>query len=169
MLNSLRPHGLQHTRPSCPSSTLEACSNSCLSSLWCHPTISSSVVPFFSCLQSFPASGFFPISQFLHQVVKVLELHLHHQSIHWIFRTNFFRIDWFDLLIVQATLKSLLQHHISKALIQPRILGWWPITSPADLPEPGIKQWSPALQADSLPTEVPGKPQALLRTLARGK
>ena len=61
--NSLRPHELQHTRPPCPSPTLRVYSNSCPSSRWCHPTISSSVVPFSSCLQSFPASGAFPMSQ----------------------------------------------------------------------------------------------------------
>ena len=61
--NSLRPHGLQHARLLCPSPTLGACSNSCPSSRWCHPTISSSVIHFFSCLQSFPASGPFPMSQ----------------------------------------------------------------------------------------------------------
>ena len=60
----LQPHGLQHTRPPCPSLTPRACSNSCPSSWWCHPTISSSVIPFSSCLQSFPASGSFPMSQF---------------------------------------------------------------------------------------------------------
>jgi len=62
--NSLRPHGLQHARPPCPSPTPRAYSNSCLLSQWCHPTISSSVVPSFSCLQSFPASGSFAVSQF---------------------------------------------------------------------------------------------------------
>ena len=60
----LRPHGLQHTRLPCPSATPGACSNSYPSSWWCHPSISSSVVPFSSCLQSFPASGSFPMSQF---------------------------------------------------------------------------------------------------------
>ena len=62
--NSLRPHGLQHARLHCPSPTLRACWNSCPSSQWCHPTISLPVVSFSSCLQSFPASGFFPMSQF---------------------------------------------------------------------------------------------------------
>ena len=57
--DSLRPHGLQHTRFPCPSSSPEACSNSCLLSRWCHRTISSFIVPFSSCLQSFPASGSF--------------------------------------------------------------------------------------------------------------
>ena len=61
--NSLWPYGLQHTRLPCPSPTPRAYSNSCPSSQWCHPTISSSVIPFSSCLQSFPASGFFQMSQ----------------------------------------------------------------------------------------------------------
>ena len=58
------PHGLQHTRLPCPSPSPGACSNSCPSSRWCYPTISSSVIPFSSCLQSFPASGSFLSSQF---------------------------------------------------------------------------------------------------------
>ena len=64
MSNSLRLHGLQHARPPCPSPTPGVYSNSCLLSRWCHPTISSSVDPFSSRLQSFPASGSFPMSQF---------------------------------------------------------------------------------------------------------
>ena len=59
---TLQSHGLQHARPPCPSPTLRACSNSCASSQWCHPTISSSVLP--SCLESSPTSGSFPVSQF---------------------------------------------------------------------------------------------------------
>ena len=62
--DSLWPHGLQHTRLPCPSPTPGAYLNSCPLSRWCHPTISSSVVPFSSCLQSFPASGSFPVSEF---------------------------------------------------------------------------------------------------------
>ena len=62
--DSLWPHGLQHTRLPCPSPTPRIYSNSCLLSWWCHPTISSSVVSFSSHLQSFPASGSFPMSQF---------------------------------------------------------------------------------------------------------
>ena len=62
--DSLWPHGLQHARLPGPSPTPKACSNSCPSSRWYHPTISSSVIPFSSCLQSFPASGSFPMSQF---------------------------------------------------------------------------------------------------------
>ena len=64
MSDSLQPHGLQHTRLPCPSLTPGACSNSCPSSRWWHPAISSSVIPFLSHLQSFPASGPFPMSQF---------------------------------------------------------------------------------------------------------
>ena len=61
--DSLWPHGLQHTRPPCPSPTPGVYSHSCPLSRWCHSTISSSVIPFSSCLQSFPASGSFPVSQ----------------------------------------------------------------------------------------------------------
>ena len=61
-VDSLQPHGLQHARLPCPSPTPGACSNLCPLSQWCHSTISSTVVPFSSCLQSFPASGSFPMS-----------------------------------------------------------------------------------------------------------
>ena len=63
MSDSLRPHGLQHTRFPCPSLSLRSCSNSCPLSQRCYPTISSSVVPFSFCPQSFPASGSYPVSQ----------------------------------------------------------------------------------------------------------
>ena len=72
---TLRPHGLQDTRLPCPSPTPGACSNSCPSSWWCHLTISSSDVPFSSCLQSFPSSDSFQWVSSLHQVAKVLELY----------------------------------------------------------------------------------------------
>ena len=62
MYDSWQPHGLQHARPPCPSPTPEACSNSCSWSQWCHPTISSTIVPFSSCLQA--ATGSFAMSQF---------------------------------------------------------------------------------------------------------
>ena len=64
MSDSLRPHGLQHVRPPCPSPVPGVYSNSCPLSQWCHPTISSSVIPFSSRLQSFPASGSFQLSRF---------------------------------------------------------------------------------------------------------
>ena len=90
--DSLQPHGLQHTRLLCPSPTPGACSISCPLSRWCHPTISSSVIPLSSCLQSFPASGFcFFFPKWVnspHQVAKLLELQLQHQSFQRIFRTD---------------------------------------------------------------------------------
>ena len=89
MSDSLQPHGLQHARLSCSSPAPRTCSNSCPSSQWYHPTISSSVVPFSSCLQSFPALGSFPMSQSFTSGAKVLELQLQHQSFQWIFRTDF--------------------------------------------------------------------------------
>ena len=87
--NSLQPHELQHARPPCPSSTPGVHSNSHPSSRWCHPAISSSVIPFSSCLQSFPTLGSFQMSQLLHQLAKILEFQLQHQSFQWIFRTDF--------------------------------------------------------------------------------
>ena len=86
---SLRPHGLQHTRLRCSSPTPGACLNSCPSSEWCHPTISSSVVPFSSHLQSFAASGSFPVSQFFASGGQSIGVSLQHQSWQWIFSTNF--------------------------------------------------------------------------------
>ena len=88
--NSLWPHGLQHARLPCPSPTPGVHSNSCPSRQWCHPTISSSVVPFSSHLQSFLASGSFQVSGFFtSKVAKVLEFQLQHHSFQWIFRTDF--------------------------------------------------------------------------------
>ena len=75
--------------PPCPSPTPGAYSNTCPSSQWCHPTISSLVIPLSSCLQSFPASGLFQWVSYSHQVAKVLELQLQYQSFQWIFRTDF--------------------------------------------------------------------------------
>ena len=77
--DSLRPHGLQHARPPCPSPTPRAYPNSCALSQWCHSTSSTSIIPFSSCPQSFPASGSFQIVSSLHQVAKVLEFHPQHQ------------------------------------------------------------------------------------------
>ena len=109
MSNSLGSHGLQHTRLPCPSPTPGVCSNSCLSRWWYHPTISSSVFSFSSRLQSFPASGSFPLSQFFIS---------RGQSIG---ASASARVLWMniqgDLLAVQGTLESLLQDHSSKASI----------------------------------------------------
>ena len=110
---SLQPHEPQHARLHCPSLSPRVCSNSCPPSQWYHPTILS-VAPLSSCLQSFPASGSFPTTQFFAK--------------YWSFSFSIspsneysglisFRMDWLDLLALQGTLKSLLQHHSSKASI----------------------------------------------------
>src|SRR5574342_795535 len=72
--DSLQPHGIQHARPPCPSPTPGVYSSSCPSSRCCHPTISSSVVPFSSCLQYFPASGSFPMNQFFASGGQIIAL-----------------------------------------------------------------------------------------------
>ena len=106
MSDSLRPYGLQHARPPCPSPTPSACSNSCPLSQWCHPIISSSVIPFSSHLQSFPASGSFQMSQYFTSSgqsigasasASVLPMNI----------KEWFPWGW----------TGLLQHHSSKALI----------------------------------------------------
>ena len=106
--------GLQHARPPCPSST-GACSNSCPLGQWCHPTITSSVVPFSSHFQSFPASGSFPVSQFFTSGGQSTGASVSASNEYSGLIS--FRIDWLDLLAVQEILKSLLQHHSSKAWI----------------------------------------------------
>ena len=87
-VTQLRPHESQHARPPCPTPTPRVYSNSCPSSWWCHPAISSSVIPFSSCLQSLPASGSFQWVNSLHEVAKVLEFQLQHQSFQWTPRTD---------------------------------------------------------------------------------
>ena len=115
--DSLWPHGLQHNRLPCPSSTPRACSNSCPSSQWCHPTISSSV-GFSSCLQSFPASESFPMNQFLASggqsigvsaSASVLLMNIQHWPP--------LGLTGLISLLPKKTLKSFLQHHSSKASI----------------------------------------------------
>ena len=93
MSNSLQPHEPQHDRPPCPSQTPGVYSNPCPSSRWCYPTISSSVVPSLPVLNLSQHQGFFQWVGPSHQVVKVLELQLQHQSFQGIFRTDFFW-DW---------------------------------------------------------------------------
>ena len=87
--NCLWPHGLQHARLPCPSPTPGAYSNSYPSSWWCHPTILSSVIPFSSCLQSFPASGSFPMSQFFASGGQRIGVSASASSLQWILRTDF--------------------------------------------------------------------------------
>ena len=117
MSNYLPPYGLQHARHPCPSPTPRACSNSCPLSQWCHPTVSSSVVPFSSCLQSFPASGSFPMSQFFVSGGQSIGASVSISHSNEYSGLISFRIDWFDFLAVQETLRSLLQHHSSKASV----------------------------------------------------
>jgi len=116
MPDSLWPHGLQHARLSCPSPTPRACSNLCPSRQWCHPTISSSVGPLL-----LPPSIFPSITVFSNESVLRIRW-----PKYWSFSFSIspskeypglisFRVDWLDLPVVQGTLKSLLQHHSSKA------------------------------------------------------
>ena len=115
---SLQPHELQHTRPPCPSPTPGVHPNSCPLSRWCHPAISSSAVPFSSCPQSLPG-----IKVFSNESTLLIRW-----PKYWSFSFSIspsnehaglvsFRMDWLDLLAVQGTLKSLLQHDSSKASI----------------------------------------------------
>ena len=118
MSDSLQSHGLQHSSPPCPSPIPRIYSNSCPWSQWCHPTISSSVVPFSSCLQSFPASGSFQMSQSftssgqsigVSASTSVLPMNVQDWS----------PLGWTGWISLQSkgTLKSLLQHHSSKASV----------------------------------------------------
>ena len=116
--NSLRLHEPQHTRPPCPSPTPRVHPNPCPLSQWCHPTTSSSVVPFSSPPQSFPASGSFQMSQLFAsggQSIGSFSFNISPCNEHPGLIS--FRIDWLDLLVVQGTLKSLLQQNSSKASI----------------------------------------------------
>ena len=122
---SLRPHESQHARPPCPSPTPTVYSNSCQLSRWCHPTISSSVVPF-SCLQSFPASGFFSNESVLCiRWPKYWSFSFSISPSNEHLGLHSFRMDWLDLLAVQGTLQSLLQHHSSKASLLCAQLSLW--------------------------------------------
>ena len=118
MSDSLRPHEPQHTRPPCSSSTPGAHPNPCPLSQWCHPTILSSVIPFSSCPQSFPASGSFQMRQLFTsggQSIGVFSFNISPSNEHPGLIS--FRMDWLDLFAFQGTLKTLLQHHSSKASI----------------------------------------------------
>ena len=116
--DSLRPHGLQHARSPCPSLTPRACSNSYPLSWWCHATNHLFLChPLLSCLQSFPASGSFPGSQFFTSCGQSIGVSTSASVLPMNIWLISFRIDWLDILAVQGTLKSLLQHHSSEASI----------------------------------------------------
>ena len=118
---TLRTHGLQHAKLPCPSPTPGVCSNSCPSCQWCHPTISSSIVPLSSHLRSFPASGSFPMSQLFawggqstgaSASASVLPVNIQYRL----------PLGWPGWISLQSKglFKSLLQHHSSKASILQR-------------------------------------------------
>ena len=115
--DSLWPHGPQHARLPCPSPTLGTCSNSCPLSWWCHPTISSSAIPFSSCLQSFSASGSFPVSQFFisdGQSIGVLAS----TSVLPMNVQDWFPLGWTGWISLQSKgFSRVLQHHSSKVSI----------------------------------------------------
>ena len=120
MSDSLRPHGLQHTRLPCASPAPGAYSNSCPSSWWCHPTTSSSFVFFSPCLRSCPPSGSFPVSHFFASGgQKYCSFSFSISPSNEYSGLISFRMGWFYLLAVQGTPKSLLQHHSLKASILP--------------------------------------------------
>ena len=118
MSNSSRPHESQHARPPCSSPTPRVHSDSRPLSRWCHPTVSTSVVSF-SGLQSFPATGSFDESALRMRWPKYWSFNFNISPSNEHPGLNSFRMDWLDLLAVQGTLKSLLQHHSSKASILP--------------------------------------------------
>ena len=118
MSNFLRPNELQHARPPCPSSTLRVYPNSCPLSRWCHPTISSSVIPFSSCPQSLPASESFQMSQISASDGQIIGVSAS-ISVLPVNTQDWSPLGWTGWISLQSqgTLKSLLQHHSSKASI----------------------------------------------------
>ena len=124
---TLRPQGLQHTRLPCPSPSPRVCTNSCSLSQWCHPTISSSVFPFSSCLPSFPSVRVFSDESALHiRWSKYWSFSFSISSSNEDLRLISFRKDWLDLLSVQGTLKSLLQHHSINSIQKHQLFGGQP-------------------------------------------
>ena len=116
--DSLRPHESKHSRPPCPSPAPGVHPNPCPLCRRCHPTVSSSVVPFSSCPQSFPPSGSFQMSQLFTsggQSIGVFSFNISSSNEHP--GLTSFRMDWLDLLAIQGTLKTLLQHHSSSVLL----------------------------------------------------
>ena len=149
MSDSLQPHGLQHTKFSCLHHLLEFCSNSCLLSQWCHPTISSYVVPFSSWAQSFPASGSFQMTE------------------EWINCVAYVQFYYCCSLVTKQCLTLWDPWTLSCLLLFPwdfpgKILEWGAISFSRDLPESGIEPTCPAWQVDSLPQSHWGNPTVKL-------
>ena len=115
--DSLRPQESQHTRPPCSSPSPGVHSDSCPSSPWCHPAISSWVIPFSSCPQSLQHQSLFNESTFLMRCPNYWSFSFSIIPSKEILGLISFRTDWLDLLVVQGNFKSLLQHHSSKASI----------------------------------------------------
>ena len=130
MSDSLWPHGLQRARLPCPSPTPGACPNSCPLSQWCHPTISSSIIAFSPCLQSFPASGSFPMSQFftlsgqsigVSAATSVLPMNI----------LDRFPLGWTGWISLQFKgLARVLSSTTIHGILQPRLLEWVAVSSP---------------------------------------
>ena len=198
MSDSLRPHELQHARPPCPSPTPGVYSNSCPLSQRCHPTISSSVVPFSSCPQSFPASGSFPMSQLFSSggqsigvsaSTSVLPMNTqdwsplgwtgwislqskgiqisppfdlpsrsgHHRALNRVpCATQYVLIE--AVLFVQSCPTLRHQTPLSMGFSRQEYWSGLPFPPPGNLADSGIELRSPELQADSLPSELSGKP-----------
>ena len=119
--DSLRPHGLQHARLLCPSPSPRACSNSCPLNQWCHPAISSSVLPFSSCPQSFPASGSFPMSQLFASDCQSIGV----STSASVFPMNI--QDWFPLGLTGliSLLSKGLSRAYSKTTVHPQCMAIW--------------------------------------------
>ena len=136
MSNPLWLHGLQYTVPPCLSPTPGACSNSCLLSQWCDPTILSSVVPFSFCLQSFPASGYFPMSQFFASSVQSIGASASASVLPMNIQ------DWFPIRLTDLT-AAFLSWNDCRMLKSP-VVGTWNVVNP----NRGVllshrKEWSP--------------------------
>ena len=201
MSDSLQPHGLQHYRLPCPSPTPRACSNPCPLSWWYHPTISSSVIPFSFCFQSFPSSGSFPMSQFLTSddqsigvsaSASVLPMNipdsfplgltgwisLQSRGLSRVFSNSDYELCIakfrlilknvgkttrpfrYDLNQMSLVTPWTVAHQAPLSMGFPRQEYWsgLPFPSPEDLFPTQGEPGSPALQADSLPIQSPGKP-----------